>query len=262
VYGLYDVTGDSPLRLGVTADLVANVPEILWWRLYGVRYAVIDRPLESAPVAELARSEKAVLYEVQLPAPPAWVPARTVCPEAGEVARGSSGEVTGPPARWWARADFDPLAQVAFEYPVDASRERFGDQRGADEPGDVEPLRAAQDCGNAAPSPIQGATARLTALDPGRAVVEATMPGEGWLVWSNAFDPGWRALAMAADGRTLEPSVLPAYGALTAVRLPAGDWRVEWTYRPNTIIVGLLVSLSTLGLAMMLGVSSWRRESW
>ncbi len=161
----------------------------------------------------------ATLYEVQLPAPPAWVPVRTACADRDEP---------------WRRPDFNPLDVIGFVYASAAER-------------------AACD----APLPaVTGGTASLTALDPGRAVVEAALPGPGWLVWSNAYDPGWRARARAADGRVLAPEVVPAYGALTAVALPAGTWTVEWTYRPNTIIMGCVLSFLTLCLSLAL----WRRS--
>lgn len=219
VHGFFDVTGDSPLQLESMARLVEEAPEIVWWRLLGVRYAVTDRPVEDAPVREIARSDQVGLYEVQLPAPQAWVPARAVCGESKDLV---------------VRPDFNPLETITFA------------------PGSPGEPAACDDTA----APLVGATASLAAMDPGRAVVEAALPAVGWLVWSNAYDPGWRARAVAADGTVLQPAVVAAYGALTAVQLPAGAWTVEWTYRPNTIIVGCVLSF----FALCLGAMMWRRS--
>jgi hypothetical protein len=94
VFGLYDVTGDSPLQLGNVAALIDRVPEILWWRILNVRYVLSDRPPEGAPLellvgpgsapddsGEAAADDPAAasLYAVQLPVPPVWIPERLRC---------------------------------------------------------------------------------------------------------------------------------------------------------------------------------------
>lgn len=121
VFGLLDVTGDSPLQLGAIAELVARTPEIVWWRLLGVRYVVTDRPTGDAPLAELARTDQAVLYEVRLPAPGAWVPARVLCVTSHD-GRAVGGD--------WARSDFDPHEIVVVDGsdapPPTATRARRG----------------------------------------------------------------------------------------------------------------------------------------
>jgi len=83
--------------------------------------------------------------------------------------------------------------------------------------------------------------------------VEATLRHPGVLVLSTAYDPGWRARARNADGAEIKPEVELAYTALAAVQLPAGRWTVEWTYRPNAVIFGLLVS----GLTVIMGAVMW-----
>jgi hypothetical protein len=212
VWGLYDVTGDSPLRLALVNEAVERWPEIVWWRLLGVRYVVTDREFEpGSPVREMARTDGRALFEVELPAPPAWVPA---------AAR------PAPADGWAPHPGFDPLAEAIMGPRAE---------------------------------PVAGASgdAALTGLTNNSLSVEAEMRSAGLLVVSSAFDPGWRAEAVGADGSRMPLAVEPAYGLLSAVRLPAGRFTVEWTYRPEEVIVGLVVTVLSLG-ALAVG---WRRWS-
>ncbi len=224
VFGLFDVTGDSPLQLVWTRDLEDALPELTWWRLLGVRYVVTTRAFEpTAPLTELVRSGETALYRVELPVPPAWVP----------------GQIERAGRRWYPAPDFDPLetAILAPESPWGA--------------GDAAGYNAKGTPGSAEDAP--GGEARLVALTPGHATVEATLRHPGVLVLSTAYDPGWRARARNADGAEIKPEVELAYTALAAVQLPAGRWTVEWTYRPNAVIFGLLVS----GLTVIMGAVMW-----
>jgi hypothetical protein len=217
VWGLYDVTGDSPLHLRNVAELVDEAPEILWWRLLNVRFVVSDRTFPAdAPVQELVReSDGRALYEVLLPAPPAWVPAEM-------------GPTRDPDAPWsWATPAFDPQHRLVLEGGGPSGR---------------------------SPS-TGGGTAELSGLSIGHAAVAADLPQPGVLVLSVADDPAWRVEPVGDPGAG--PSAEPlrrAYGALPAAVLPAGRWRVEWTYRPFPVIVGLAVT----GLALLAGVALWR----
>jgi hypothetical protein len=72
---------------------------------------------------------------------------------------------------------------------------------------------------------------------------------EAWLVVSQVALPGWRA---RVDGRPAE--IVPAYGALLAVRVPAGASRVTIFYRPRTWTVGVVVStmaIVSLGVTLV-----------
>ncbi|MCB0217241.1 MAG: hypothetical protein H6648_05850 [Caldilineae bacterium] len=246
LFGLYDVTGDSPLQLGATADLVEQAPEILWWRLLGVRYAITRRPPDAAPLSERSRAGEAGLYEVQLPVPPAWIARETLCSTPGSIAD-------------WARPDLDPQAMIQVE-PIWV--------RGAEAPrpdpalGEPSLMRSEGAAGRAGDwsvcwdAPSAGGEARLVGLDPGRIRVEASLPAPGWLALSSAFDPGWRLSARELDsGERIRPPVTRAYGAILAARLPAGRWELRWTYLPAAVIMGLLVGLVTLGASLWL----WRR---
>jgi hypothetical protein len=232
LFGLYDVTGDSPLQLGSTAALVEAAPEMLWWRLLGVRYLISARPPESAPLRELARAGEAALYEVDLPVPPVWLPARAQCLDMAEAPASALADEFD----WsWARAELDPQVDLFVEVALD------------------DPIRASASCEPAATSGEARGQARLTGLDPGKIKVEAELSAPGWLVLSSAFDPAWRVSAREMDsGERIRPAAYRAYGSVMAVGLPAGRWAVGWTYLPAAVIMGLLVSALTLGAGIWL----------
>ncbi len=238
VHGLYDVTGDSPLNFAAFDNLVEEAPEMVWWRLFGVRYVLSRRTIGSAEagvLSELARDGESVLYEVSLPVPPAWAAPIIVNP------------------LWTPRQDFDPLRCVVLdEVPVVAFELQIpeGSERDSCDPSSVKN-----------PHDVS-----LTGLDPGRASVTALLADPAAVVLSTAYDPGggWSARATAATGEVIEPQVVRAYGALPAVVLPAGEWTVEWRYRPRAILFGIIVSAITLVLVLAgtLGAKRWRREPY
>jgi hypothetical protein len=246
VFDLFDVTGDSPLRLRTYADLEDHVPEIVRWRLLGVRTVLTDRAFPvDAPVSEVARAGDRALYETRLAVPPAWVPARVAL-----VAPGTDWPFA--PA-----ADFDPLASAPFEADLPRLDGTLVPGRGADE------VLTEAGLGK---EPTHG-EATLVGLSPGSIAVEATLDREGVVVQSTTYDPGWRATARRLDatgtsderldGASAASGHLPvraAYGALLAVALPAGRWRIEWTYLPIEVIVGFAVT----GIALLAGVIAWR----
>lgn len=227
IHGLYDATGDSPLALRNVADLVADAPEMAWWRLLGVRYLVTRRalgPAEQALLTPLASEGDRTLYEIALPAPPTWA-------------------VVGRPetagADWLPDAALDPSSVVVL---TDGP---------ATDPGALPAL--------ADVPPAVGA--RLEGLDAGTARVAADLPAAGVVVLATAWDPGWRARATGPDGRAHRPRVRQAYGALLAVELGAGAWRVEWTYLPRPVMVGALLSgLAWVLLAVVL--MAWGGLRW
>lgn len=217
VLGLFDTTGDSPLQLAATARLVEEVPEMVWWRLLGVRYLVTERDAAAeAPARELARQGERGLYEVMLPVPPAWVPR----------------QVQSLSGAWSPAPDFDPLALALV--PAEAG---------------VPPLATGE-----------GATAQLVGQSTDRLAVDATLPGPGLVVAATPYDPGWRLRATADDGQVLSPATVSAYGALLAAELPAGSWRLEWTYRPASVLFGLAVTGFTLFLGALLWRWPWARN--
>jgi hypothetical protein len=246
IHGFFDATGDSPLHLAPVQRSIDELPELVWWRLLGVRYLVSDREVgaaEAALLQPLSAVEGGVpVYELALPAPPVWTTPRTACHFQSEP--------------WEPGPDFDPLREVVVT-TVDAERAVAPLRTTLPTPASIAAQNTLEigwpfphSCTTPEGEPV--GAARLVGLDPGRAAVEAELPAGAWVVWSNAWDPGggWRAVATAATGETLRPPVVSAYGSLTAVWLPAGVWRIEWTYRPLSVILGGLISLLSGGLCL------------
>ena len=74
--------------------------------------------------------------------------------------------------------------------------------------------------------------------DPGRVVVHVSAEGEAWLVLSDVWYPGWRALV---DGTEVE--VLKGDYLFRAVQVPGGSHIVTFVYSPWSFPLGLVLSL-------------------
>jgi hypothetical protein len=79
----------------------------------------------------------------------------------------------------------------------------------------------------------------------------------GWLVLTDSFYPGWQA---DIDGRNTQ--IYPANGAFRAVRVPAGNHRVTFSYTPVREIVGGWLSVGALVVALLLLVTPPRWRRW
>lgn len=84
--------------------------------------------------------------------------------------------------------------------------------------------------------------------NPNEAVfrISSTMPAK--IILNTNFAPGWQA--QTASGRTL--TALPVFGdsGRVAVNLPPGEQTVSFKYRTKGFIPGLIITLSTLALAL------------
>ena len=281
VLGLYDVTGDSPLHFKSIEDLVTTAPEIVWWKILGVRYAVTE-PREGAaallkPLADDDRPVGAGLvpahpsadtdhptgtttdgkvFEVQLPGRLTWV-APTV-----EVVTGT----------WKPAPDFDPFTVAV----LDASLVGDPPSQTVARPH-VEEYTYPSKEWLAIPVPPSG-HAQLAGLEPTRIVVDAHLEGDGTVVVATAFDAdgGWRARAWGWDGhnnsdgiemyRAAHPPVIRVDRSILGVRLPRGRWRIEWTYRPRSVtlgawltLLGLVGLVGLVGPVGLLGEERWQR---
>jgi hypothetical protein len=99
------------------------------------------------------------------------------------------------------------------------------------------------------------ASARIVAESPGHLEVDVDLPWPGHVVVLDSFDPGWRA---RVDGR--ETPILRANLAFRAVAVPAGRCRIEMSYRPLSLRLGLLTSALT-GLGLLGSVVAASRRS-
>jgi hypothetical protein len=85
---------------------------------------------------------------------------------------------------------------------------------------------------------------------PNRVVIDVSTPSDGFLVLSDLYYVGWKAVV---DG--VESEVYKADYAFRAVRLEAGDHRVKFIFDPLSFRMGLAVSLAAvLVLAALTGL--------
>jgi hypothetical protein len=77
--------------------------------------------------------------------------------------------------------------------------------------------------------------------EPELVVVHADVQGSAFLVLTDSYDAGWQ---VRIDGR--EASMLRADYAFRAVALGSGSHQVEFSYRPRSFRLGLILSLAGL----------------
>ena len=98
-----------------------------------------------------------------------------------------------------------------------------------------------------------GSTATITSFSPELIEIEVDTPGATVLSLAHPHYPGW---AVFVNGKPAE--LLRAYGALSAVTLPAGQHVIELTYNPLSWRLGAFFSLATL-LVFMFSILHLRR---
>jgi hypothetical protein len=88
---------------------------------------------------------------------------------------------------------------------------------------------------------------RLSEPRPERVLVEASADHNALVVLNERWDPGWRAYC---DGR---PAPLAEVDTiLMGARLPAGNHRIEFVYRPRGLLIGRAVTLGSVIVAVLL----------
>jgi len=80
------------------------------------------------------------------------------------------------------------------------------------------------------------------------------LASEGYLILTDTYYPGWRA---CVDGEEL--SIIRANLLFRAISLSAGQHRVEFSYEPASLRIGVAVSSATL-LAIVVGLWLARRR--
>ncbi len=78
VFGLADITGNTPLQLANVAAFAAEMPSWRLWQLLNVRYVVDTRDLDSAGLARRFEADGVKVFEVTDPFPRAWLAHRLV----------------------------------------------------------------------------------------------------------------------------------------------------------------------------------------
>lgn len=99
--------------------------------------------------------------------------------------------------------------------------------------------------------------ALITGYDPGRVEVAAMLGCRGMLILSDTWFPGWEARVDGQPARIWE-----AYGFVRGVVVEAGAHKVEFVYRPVTLIAGSVASILTaIGVACLAALGlygAWR----
>jgi len=216
VYELQDITGNTPLHLASFEAFEAKVPEWRRWQLLNVHYVLSQRELDGDG-----------LTRVFPPGDPA----------EGQVRVYLMGD---PFPRVWVVHDAEVISDEE-ETLARLSSDEFDLRRAAlvAEPLDV-PLAGA----------AQGSAARVTAYAPNRFSIEVDANGEGLLILSEVYYPGWRASVDDTPVRLIR-----ADGLLRGIPVPKGRHTVQVWYAPSSASLGLVIS--TLALVIVIGVGGW-----
>jgi hypothetical protein len=91
-------------------------------------------------------------------------------------------------------------------------------------------------------SSTESGSVEITKREPNRIELNANWPSARLLVLSENYFPGWRVYV---DGKRQD--ILRVNYDLRGVVLPAGEHTVRFEYRPLSVLLGLIVSLLTLG---------------
>lgn len=79
-----------------------------------------------------------------------------------------------------------------------------------------------------------------------RVEISARLSEPGILVLTDAFYPGWKVFVGGKEQKVLRANYL-----FRGVELPAGDRMVEFIYEPDSFKLGLIISLLTVGLLVI-----------
>jgi uncharacterized membrane protein YfhO len=96
-------------------------------------------------------------------------------------------------------------------------------------------------------------TAEITAFAPEAMTIAVSTPADGILTLAHPYYPGWQA---SING--VETTLFRAYGALSAIGVPAGSHTITLRYDPVSYQIGAVVSLLTwigiIGLGLVQGI--------
>lgn len=202
VFGLLDVTGNTPLQLAQSKTFAGRIPAWRFWQLMSIRYIVDERDLDERGLRRVFEGKGLKVYEVTDPFPFArLVRAAEVVPEA-EAAMARLG------------ADAFDLAETAvLGAPLAGIELR--------QPGAARPAAAA----------------RVTHFRPSAFSINVETDSGGLLVLSQINYPGWQA---TVDDQAVE--IVPANVIFQGMPLTAGSHTVRLVFSPASFKVGALVS--------------------
>jgi hypothetical protein len=100
-----------------------------------------------------------------------------------------------------------------------------------------------------------GGSGQVTSLDDRAETVTLNVhaDGDGFVVLTDQYYPGWQATV-----NDVSVPILRANYAFRAVRVPAGESRVVFHYRPASVRWGVLVSVLSMVIVGMVGVRARR----
>jgi hypothetical protein len=214
VYDLEDITGNTPLRLEAFQQFEDRVGSWRRWQLLNVAYVLSRRDLDGPGLKRVHEEAEVKAYRVGDPLPRAWVVYDTVVADDERTLDLLNSD------------DFDPRRTAVLV------------------PGDE---------GLAGPA-AAGAASSVTVSDaaPGRLDLDVSSDGDGLLVVSQPFYPGWQA--------RVDSERVPVHRVdylLQGVPVSAGSHRVELSFHlsPLPTIVSLAALLGCLAGLIL----KWRR---
>ncbi len=117
-------------------------------------------------------------------------------------------------------------------------------------------------------NPLNGESARIVSYNPTQVVIETTLIEPGQIVLADQFFPGWKATIQKLDTEEkespipMEVEVQPYEDILRQITIPAaGEWRVIFTYEPNSFRLGRMISFVTLLLLLVFQIACRARSN-
>jgi uncharacterized membrane protein YfhO len=94
-------------------------------------------------------------------------------------------------------------------------------------------------------------------LEPEEIRISTKLDGDGFLVLTNQYYPGWEATVDGTPARILRANYL-----FCSVPLTAGEHKVVFRYRPKSVRLG--IAFTSIGLLLLVGsfmpILSYRRK--
>jgi len=216
VFNLEDITGNTPLHLQRVNNFFEQMPAWRLWQLMNVRYVVDRRDIGDPGLRPVFEADGLKVFEMADPFPRAWL--------------ATAVEVIPADAAALARlaaADFN-LRTVAVAAKAPA----------------VQPEAAAA-----------GGTVAVKKISPTHLQVTVDTLGNGLLVASQIYYPGWQVFVDGQPAELLRVNVVQQ-----GVAVLAGHHSVDFMFWPGTFSAGLGVSVVALVLcAGLLSLSFWLR---
>lgn len=230
LHGVEALSGASPLRLATMDRLLRGLEDRpdLRWDLLAVSHVLswqerLDLPAELL-LSQGEGEERTFLHRLSAAAPRLWWVPR---------ARLSAGD---DQALAWLREEGFPRHGAVVLHATGPGA------AAADSPGIDDPA--------AGLAPGQAADLALLDRRPGEVRARSHSPSPGWLVLSEAYDPGWRAWVNGSPSPLYRADL-----ALLALPLPAGEQDILLRYTAPWLTAGLAAAL--LGGLVWLGLL-WR----